>query len=754
MSNILNSIIANQSINMPDKQEKMPVFTFDSNGKTKPMEDKGKLLPSKIFGSPVEYAKDLKKDIVSIGRAAKGQANDHELGRINDLGMKIGGLALASYLFVKNPLKLSKAMEFAGLGTFFASMALWPKLAIQAPIKARTGVDIHQKYIDSQGRKKMLYQDPQYVLTDLYDKETLNKMGKKLGVDENLPDRDNFIKQRAQKTAIQGNTLWMMTAGLATPLMSALGCNRLEKPIAGVIEKMDMASSEAALNKQSTGFISKLKQSSANKAFNKFINENADKTMDDELIKNLTSKISSQANSASFQDIVKKELQSLKNTVNIDKKLVVDVLGSNMPSLTEAQKSALDEAIKSNSINEIAKVISNAAGGSKKDQVKLSKKVKDLLEQAQKSQVQPKLSEVSEQVMSLYDDVASFASRKGVLDKYINARVGNQSGTYIANQWGRVGDKLIKSLKLNNKDLKALSQGNMDVLTDKINALVSNPEAYDDVVSKLSSLIDDYDKVTGSEFTKKVAEQADDIYNAASNTFKQKGFKKLADKVSSDVKTGTVKNVINENTSERILGAKSSFYRLLQTLDVFKKADQKVLQSQIENALKEQGKNADKASVEKLTKACKDILVKATTTDHIEKLKTAGFELSSDEYKTVMNVLFGEAKNDSAGLAKYKKSCIDKIANWQNNMTADLSRRVTSQATNSANAIERNNIVGKPVKDLVQDFAKNKYNSNKWLKIFGGAMLVLTAITLTAGLALGRKGKTEKQVEAESKVNG
>ena len=170
MANVLNSIIANQPIKPAKKQEQNAAYAFTSEGKIKPMKDKGRLLPSKIFDTPIDIAKDLKGDIVSLGKAAKGKANDHELGRINDLAMKIGSVALASYLFVKNPFKLNKAMEFIGAGTFFAGMSLWPKLTIQAPLKARTGVDVHQKYIDSQGRKKMLFQDPQYVLTDLYSK--------------------------------------------------------------------------------------------------------------------------------------------------------------------------------------------------------------------------------------------------------------------------------------------------------------------------------------------------------------------------------------------------------------------------------------------------------------------------------------------------------------------------------------------------------------------------------------------------------
>ena len=74
--------------------------------------------------------------------------------------------------------------------------------------------------------------------------------------------------------------------------------------------------------------------------------------------------------------------------------------------------------------------------------------------------------------------------------------------------------------------------------------------------------------------------------------------------------------------------------------------------------------------------------------------------------------------------------------------------------TKSADAIERNALVGKPIKNMIQDYAKQAYNSNKWLKIFGGTMIGLTAVTLTAGLFLGRKSEVEKKVEAEGRLNG
>ena len=778
MTNVLNSILANQPINKPAMQDSMPAFTFSSEGRIKPMKDRGKLLPSKIFGSPIEYAKDLKKDIVSIGKAAKGQANDHELGRINDLAMKLGSLGLASYLFVKNPLKLSKAMEFVGFGTFFASMSLWPKLAIQAPIKARTGVDIHQKYVDSQGRKKMVFQDPQYVLTDLYSKEDLNKMGDKLGVSQDIPDRDNFIKQRAQKTALQGNTLWMMTAGAASPVMSALACNRLEKPIGKAIEKFEIVASEKAMQNGSyQGILDRVKQSLSSKMFDRYLAKNADKVLDEKMISRLASKLGAKSNSAIIQTAIQEELSTLKNKVRIDSEFVKNALKGKIDdtvfaTLTEQQKTLLNKAIADKSFTGIADVLSKATTTTKREQTKLAKEITQILGKSKTALEQPTVSQFSNKIKTLYANLADFTTGKQVLDKYITARVGDQSGTYIANQWGRVGDKLIKSLKLNGKELKAVSQGNIDIITEKLASLASNDAEYDKLIKQLMNLIGDYEKTTGSGFTSTVQDKAKEICTAAGSDLRTNGFVKLADKVSSAAKKGTVENIINVNTAERVSGAQSSFYRLLQSLDLFKKVKNGGLEEQLTAILKQNGQKADKETIQRLTKACQDIVLNATTTDYVEKLRTTGFNLSEAEYKTVMKALFdsdvdttiakslsktmGADKVDDImkGFTSYKKEFMNKVANWQNGITPELSRCTVDGITNGANAVERNNLAGKPIRSLIQDVAKQKYNSNKWLKIFGGTMIALTAVTLLAGLAIGRKGKTEKQVEAESKING
>lgn len=772
MTNVLDNIIANQPIR-PAKQAPLPAFTFDAEGKIKPLDDKARLLPSRIFGSPIEYVKDLKQDVVNIGRAAKGKANDHELGRINDVAMKLGSLGLAAYLFAKNPLKLSKAMEFVGFGTFFASMALWPKLAIQAPIKARTGVDIHQKYVDSQGRKKMLHQDPQYDLTDLYSREDLDKMGKKLGVSENLPDRDSFIKQRAKKTAIQGNTLWMMTAGVATPVMSALACNRLEKPINNAIEAFDLKASQKALDKGSVGFFQKIKQSMADKAFGKFLAKNADKAVDEKMAGKIASYMGLNLNSASMQSAVASEIAGMTKAVSIDENFVRNALKGQVDDAVIASISGTDafrQAVQDGSLKGIANLLSQGAVEGKKAQTDLSKKLLSTLGKAQKDAARPTVGDVADRIQGLYGSLSGLTKDKQILDRFVSARVGDKSGTYIANQWSRVCDGFIKSLKLNGKELKALADGDMSILSKKLAAISADDEAYNKVVSKLMKLIGDYEAKTGQKFIETVQAKSAQMSSAASEALSAGGFAQVAKKVSTEASKGTLKNVVDGAAKERVAGAQSSFYRLLQSLDLFKRVQSGDFSTQVRTILTDAGKDASDDAVAKLVKACKDMVLNATTTDYVEKLKSAGFELSEKEYKSVMNALFGEKAGSALkaslgggeqastmlkGFSAYKSEFMGKVANWKNGMTPELSRCVVDAATDGANAIERNNLAGKPISSLVQDVAKQTYNSNKWLKIFGGTMVALTAVTLIAGLAIGRKSKIEKQLEQESKqVNG
>ncbi len=252
-------------------------LTTDTTGKVRPLDARGHIVRTPLTRVPAEMTKDFIKDIKNVGRGLKGDLNDHELGRINDVGMKLGGLLIAIYLATKKSnYQMQKVMEFAGFGAFFASMALWPKIMIQKPIEWMYGVDIGTKYVDSFGRKKSFHQDPQYKPWSLYSHTEKQEMADKMGIPKSLPNRIDIMEEESTKKAVQGNTLWMLTAGFATPLMTALFCNLFGQYMAPLVE----AVSKRRANKEIANpekYAAKYRTEEIKKQIEKFVKRNGDK---------------------------------------------------------------------------------------------------------------------------------------------------------------------------------------------------------------------------------------------------------------------------------------------------------------------------------------------------------------------------------------------------------------------------------------------------------------------------------------------
>lgn len=199
----------------------------------KPQAPKGYLLERKnVVTNLIEDVAQFGKDIKNTGKAiVTGKSNDHALGKINDLGMKIGAIAIASYLALKKGSAKQKAMEFIGGATFLTTMSLWPKLTVTKPLEKKFGFNIQQEYVDSQGRRKKFFGDNQYQPWDLWSKDKINQVADYMGVPKDLPDREEFTKKKMQKVALQGNTWILLTSGFATPLITALVCRAVENPV-------------------------------------------------------------------------------------------------------------------------------------------------------------------------------------------------------------------------------------------------------------------------------------------------------------------------------------------------------------------------------------------------------------------------------------------------------------------------------------------------------------------------------------------
>lgn len=202
----------------------------------RPNEAKAKLVKENVFQSAASSVKDLHQDVVNLKTAVKtGKMNDTRLGRMNDLGMKLSTGLIATFLAIHSKSKTSAAMSFIGGGAFLAAMQIWPKLFINLPARAKHGFDIGQKYISAQGDKKDFFLDNQFLPWDAYSKEEIDEIGRRMGIDPNSKNAQEKIQRKMQKTALQNRTLWMATAGVATPVMSSLIANRLEPVVTNTI---------------------------------------------------------------------------------------------------------------------------------------------------------------------------------------------------------------------------------------------------------------------------------------------------------------------------------------------------------------------------------------------------------------------------------------------------------------------------------------------------------------------------------------
>ena len=234
----------------------------------KPNEPKAKL----IRQTPVQKITDPIIDTFGDGRnffkAVKtGKLNDNNLGRINDLGMKAGALLIASFLASKAKTKTDAIMQYVGGATFFASMALWPKIFINLPAKLVHGFRIDHKYLSAQGDKKDLGLDNQFQPMDIFTDEEMLKMAKNAGIDPKDKHAKEKIQRKMQKTMLQNRTLWMATAGFATPLLTSLTGNFVEPKITNKVIKNAFENTKEALSSPESlaDYMSKAKNIVSNK---------------------------------------------------------------------------------------------------------------------------------------------------------------------------------------------------------------------------------------------------------------------------------------------------------------------------------------------------------------------------------------------------------------------------------------------------------------------------------------------------------
>lgn len=803
----------------------------------KPLPSNGKLIRNSIFDMPSQIFKDAKYDWNALKHAIKGEANDHELGKMNDLGMKVGGLAIASYLFTKKQTPKTKIFEFIGLASFFGAMDLWPKLFLQLPAYLVHGVNVRQQYEDSFGRKKMFYLDHQFIPWDLYSDEEINKIGDRLRVPKDIPNRRDFIQEKMRKIALQNNTMWMLTAGFATPIMSALICNALDKTVDDYqAEKLDKKAD--ALLSNFTNEYQKFNFKKNEEALAKILSENSGKPVTTEMVESLHANLSEGLDFVTSESI-KTDLQNMLPTdkytfSNETLDAVRDALKKNFSEMALSEdelakilpdnnsmlsafteKGLMNEGIKD--FSEHSKLVQNlleekiekfiSDNPDSMNAKKLNFYMKNLVhsselgadsELAGAFKFKPSAvltEEMVKKLKSISGVLNEFKAKNSVLDKFAFMKTAQAPETGLAKMWNDISSAdLLKTLNLTQEDVKKCrldSEIAGNILRNKFEEIVSDDAKYAQVVetlqqklSLLQSKLAPLTELKNDDSTSVYKTQVTSTFDEAANSLKSLNMGATAENlVGRDGNTqATLKDLQLSFVTDRISGVKSSFYRLLNTLDMYHRI------SKIEN-VDVLSAHMPREVKEELVELCKQTLIDGHTSDYAVKFyvprnpdlnPTFANEQARNEYFSQIETKDGKVVNkylgtrpatdmvelshdrdffdaamklmydgelhpdttakikDSAFMAdfmKYRSDVLTYIGGDQYFLKGN--HLVNGVATESTSEL-RSLLVGCAPNEMFFKLCKQRFNSLKWFKTFGSLGAGLVGVTLLSQLFMGR----------------
>jgi len=816
---------------------------IDSRNLSHPIPAEGHLVHDSLLSVPKFWMKDIAYDVKAVKDGFTGKANDHQLGRLNDVGLKLTGIGIATYLASRTTDPKMRIMEYAGLGAFLASMSLYPMIAINGASRLVQGFDIGKQYIDDQGRKKSVFQDGNYIPFDMYRGEfageDLDIIADRMGIPRGIKNRDELTKEQMRKIAIQNNTLWMLGAGFATPVMTALMCCGLEHVLSPAMEAVRNKNYNSKISyilqetKDMSLNIADIDSNSLSKKVEKLLTKFKDKELPKEEFDALVDMLSNETDSNLKQGIkedLEKLFKSEKNGFTINENIFEDITNA-IKNSSNGRKNATFNQIFSPTEAEIKQALTKAGSDGKyinneqlhrfKDELKnifsakietssgnkewLKSQQNDVIENISKTIQKTPSSFVSEKGIN---DVTNFAKVLGdfkekdrVIDKCKVFKVEHAPETVLARSYKKFENELFKALNIQYKDLKQMKESEQitkEILENKINALISNEEKYSKTIEKLAKIMSDTEvRLHGISST---GSHMQDLINAIENNYNNTAkrinnigdgkFSSTIDKLIKDDVKGELKNKVNSredlfkmldgvksseafpaNTDDpaqiykyaeeeskgvgsskrlkisrivdRVQGVENSQRRLLHTLDFYKRSTQNLGEYDTH-----------------LNKTIKEVLLGATSADHIMKLHTENNPLY---YKDLMNTGWNSSliekstkdamekageieKGDvfnrfSTYLDRFKKvignSDID-FYKPDHKFEIELKNFRKEYNADSTTLLQKFNLVAQNPIDFFKKASKTRFENQKWLRTvsaIGGAVL---GTTLVAQFFFGR----------------
>lgn len=784
----------------------------------KPLPPTAKLVNGSLLNAPAELVKDWVYEAKSLKDGLRGKANDHEVGKLNDVGMKLGGLAIAGYLAARKSTPLTKAMEFVGLGSFLAAMSIWPKIAIQLPAKLIHGINTRQAYEDSNGRKKPFALDTQFLPFDLYSDKKIDKIGNWQRVPKDLPNRRDFIQEKMRKEFVQNNTLWMLTAGPATPILSGLICC-LSTPY---IEKF-LAMRDNKLNeKMLEDFPNSVKAARNNSVIDKietFIQFNKDKPLNENVVKELT-----EIFSHGFNPVLADGIEADLNKLLENKKFIIDnsIIQHINKNITLTLANDIDEEIIKQIVptnEQISSIFENGGYVNKafepKEHKQLISEIRNVLinnvNEFNKIQGNPKLNpdfieelvsnvdlkadpvknglkkvpartfdvETQKTIRAIANAVTDFKAKENILHKYAYKKVAHAADSTLAFEYNKITGQLVKILGISPDEFEKARYDRelMNTLIRKnFIRIASDKTEYGKVMTQLADIVSGLDtNIKGSD----IASYNNHLTTSFADSAKQ--FSKLDMKhtvdrligLNPESGKGSYKNVMRDFVADRLHGVKFALYRLISTLDMFRRIEtlqnasvltnpdipREVKEAHLEMVMREsiQAHSSDYAIKfydprnphPDLTDFSNIELEKDGTPKFKylgkEKLKKVDIPQDYKYYQNSMDLMHGgsmhsesveilKAKNLLDTLNDYRKNIIEILGGEEYFIKPEHIAKITKTSTSE----QRFLLTGISLDELFTKMSKQKFNTKTWLKTFGGFGAGLLALTVGAQLFFGR----------------
>ncbi len=742
----ISPFLQNQLANPLNKHDRIYENLAKNANEIKPNENKAVLVQENIFQSTASAIKDTGKDFYNFSKVIKtGEITDNNLGRINNLGMKIGSLLIASYLAIHSKTKTDAAMKFVGGGAFLASMTLWPKLFINLPAKLIHNVDIDKKYISAQGDKKEVFLDNQYILWDI------------LGINK---EED---REKHRMIALQNRTLNLATVGVAVPTMTALIGNSAEpfiynnivkhnyKKVSKLTKKLE--SFEKYINNSKPVITNTKELDKLFKSYQKQ-NKNPDKEMFD--------KLAQMFNLYNMQDVFK-DSDDINVVKNIRTGRIVDEFSELYQQNAHVQTSSLENILQDIGIVSDVKAQDEEAAMSclKRKSKKCAAsslsddKIKEIMSDLKKNPTLEKTRNVLknaglndmqiEKILSderlktnaddFYDLIKDYnqnalakirGSFKAYLDA-VNPLAGSKYESVTTKIYNDTMSGLIKKLGINDKTLKQIKESS----DDKALEIIEN--IYKDSIANIKTK-DEYSNFIKNSFGKKlIPDEVIDLFDKFSSdeyldTLKPKnGISSLDKAIVGTVET-SIKDPAKTSFSKGSLSATIVDYLNSKKLDLYSTTAKHVVCSNFEWRLKN-GKFASYSADEI------DIMRRIVYDGTASMRQNSAYTKNKAKFNELIGVVFNKKAFDKEA----------EVIPGIRKIVGDL-KEFNQEATNKEIFFKTGSFV-----DLFKQQATKLYNSKTWLKKFGKMAIILAGLTL---LIQPFFGKVKKDSANQKKDGG